>query len=215
MLSGEDHRLYVEWTEFFRTPFEEEIFLHYDLYELSHRHREEHDRAASCTLWPSPPYRTPMWFEIARRRCPQRYLEIGSGLGYTAAVMATTGGPNCHVDAIEIDPVHCEIAKGELMVRALADRVSVHTGDWRNVILNLCEPYDIIFADAGAISSRQIENLSHGETIWVDKERFARSIQKLVLSYTDHGQRIDEAAIQDIRNRYVSAVRDALVSSRG
>jgi len=77
----------------------------------------------------------------------RRYLEVGCGLGYTAALMAEAGGAGSRVDTIERVHEHADIAETELSSRGLADRVRVLRGEATVVLAVLKEPYDLVFMD--------------------------------------------------------------------
>jgi predicted O-methyltransferase YrrM len=47
---------------------------------------------------------------LAKAYKPERVLELGTALGYTACCLAASG-ENCIVDTIEADPEHVKIAK--------------------------------------------------------------------------------------------------------
>ena len=146
-----NEHIYAEWHQ----PLLEELFghesdLHHDLYEMTHSHRREHNGGTdegACIAWPSPPYRAPVWRIVADAIGATRFLEVGTGLGYTAALMADAGGPGCWVDTIENDPLHAEIAGSELSRRGLDGRVRVLLGDAAEVVADLTVPYDVVFLD--------------------------------------------------------------------
>jgi protein-L-isoaspartate O-methyltransferase len=146
-----DEDIYATW----HRPLLEDIFghemdLHYDLYEKTHAHRREHNGGQDqgpCVAWPSPPYRAPIWRIVTEVIGATRYLEVGTALGYCAALIVDAGGPDCQVDTIESDPLHADIAEAELSRRGLGDRVNVIRGDEADVLASLTEPYDVIFLD--------------------------------------------------------------------
>ena len=148
-----DNRVYAAWVP----PLLENVFgdrtnLHHDLYELTHLHRREHNGGIDdgpCTAWPSPPYRAPVWRLIVEKIGAKRFLEVGTAMGYTAALMADAGGLGCQVDTIEIDPDHADQAEAELGRRGLLDRVHVLRGDTVRILPMLTVPYDVVFADGG------------------------------------------------------------------
>ena len=148
-----DGQTYVRW----HLPLLEQLFgdtldFHWDLYEITHLHRVEHNGGEGdgpCTAWPSPPYRAPVWQTIAERIGARRFLEVGTALGYTAALMADAGGPSSHVDTIEIDPTHADRAEAELGRQGLLDRVRILRGDATDILQTLDEPYDVVFSDGG------------------------------------------------------------------
>ncbi|MGH2404435.1 MAG: O-methyltransferase [bacterium] len=77
-----------------------------------------------------------------------RFLEVGCGLGYTAALMADAGGRGADVDTIESVPEHADLAEAEFSRRGLADRIRVLRGEAREILPTLAGPYDVIFLDA-------------------------------------------------------------------
>lgn len=148
-----NEEVYAAW----HRPLLEDIFGHemdlrFDLYDQTHAHRREHnggDGEGPCTAWPSPPYRAPIWRIVADIVGTKRFLEVGTALGYCAALMADAGGPDCRVDTIEADPSHADIAEAELSKCGLGDRVRVLRGDQADVLASLDGPYDIVFLDGG------------------------------------------------------------------
>lgn len=129
-----------------RDIYGEKLSPHVDLYEASNAHRQEHGES-ECSVYPSSPASAPMWPMLVALVGASRFLEVGCGLGYTAAVMAEAGGPGSHVDTIERVPLHADLAERELSSKGLADRVSVLRGEAREVLAKLAEPYDLVFVD--------------------------------------------------------------------
>lgn len=120
---------------------------HLDLYERSNAHRIEHGEAV-CTVYPSSPASAPMWSLLANMVRARRFLEVGCGLGYTAALMAEAGGPESRVETIENVSLHADLAEQALSDRGLSDRVRVLRGEAIDIIPLLADPYDIVFIDA-------------------------------------------------------------------
>jgi protein-L-isoaspartate O-methyltransferase len=159
-----NEEVYAAW----RRPLLEDMFgdemdLHYDLYEQTHSHRREHNGGQDqgpCIAWPSPPYRAPTWRIVAEVTEATKFLEVGTALGYCAALMADAGGPNCRVDTIESYTSHADIAEAELTRRGLGDRVQVLRGDEADVLASLTGPYDVVFLDGGRSDVRhQVDRL--------------------------------------------------------
>jgi len=86
---------------------------------------------------------------------PQRILEIGTGGGYSATVMATVC-PKSTILTVEKDPRAVRRASSNFDEADLSHRVSILQGDGRKVISDLTEkrnkkelkPFDFIFIDA-------------------------------------------------------------------
>ena len=74
----------------------------------------------------SQPYMVARMTELLRVTAGERVLEIGTGSGYQAAVLAEVG---CRVTSIEREPGLAEDAADRLAALGYADRVEVRTGD--------------------------------------------------------------------------------------
>jgi SAM-dependent methyltransferase len=165
-VDSSDKEIYARWhAPLLERPFGDTIDLHHDLYELTHMHRREHNCGEDdgpCSAWPSPPYLAPVWRMIADRVAATRFLEVGTGLGYTAALMADAGGPRSRVDTIEIDPDHADLAEAELGKRGLSGKIRIIRGDAKDILQSLDEPYDVVFSDGGAKTgiSRELRRLT-------------------------------------------------------
>jgi predicted O-methyltransferase YrrM len=119
--------------------------VHLDLYQLSHKHRRKHGR--SCEMFPSDPLQATLWSVFASLTHARRILEVGCGHGYTAAVMASAAGPECHVDTIEGDFDHVKLAEQAFQERGISDRISVLQGRGKTILPKLKRKYDVIFLD--------------------------------------------------------------------
>lgn len=86
---------------------------------------------------------------ISAEAQPERILELGTGLGYTACCLAY-GSPAATVDTIEADPDHASLAQDQIAGVDLADRITVHTGDFEQILARLPEAYDLVFFDGFA-----------------------------------------------------------------
>src|SRR5213080_1452305 len=118
---------------------------HLDLYRLSNQHRSRHGR--DCDMYPSDPLQAPLWRVVATLTHARRILEVGCGHGYTAAVMASAAGPDCHVDTIEASPQHAALAEQAFQERDLSRRISVLHGRGQNILPRLKGRYDVVFLD--------------------------------------------------------------------
>ena len=77
---------------------------------------------------------------------PERILEIGTGIGYSACFMAVHSDSVRRIDTIENFPPRIDKAK-EVFRLLDSDRVRLIEGDAAEVIGNLEGPYDLIFLD--------------------------------------------------------------------
>lgn len=124
-----------------------QVTLHYDLYEKSQAHREAHGE--TCGVHPSSPEDAPVWSFLAEAVGARRFLEVGCGLGYSAALMAEAAGEDGRVDTIEASALHADLAEEEMAQRGLDARVRVLRGEARDLLPQLMETYDVVFVDAG------------------------------------------------------------------
>lgn len=93
----------------------------------------------------------PALIRVSARSNPLRILELGTALGYTARCLAI-GCAAATVDTIEGDPEHARLAKEQIESAGLADRITVHTGDFEDVLTQLSGTYDLAFFDGFAPS---------------------------------------------------------------
>jgi len=73
---------------------------------------------------------------IAAAVAAKRVLELGCALGYTALWFAH-GAKDATIDTIEFDPVHARLARENFAALGVANRVSVHQGDFAEVLPGL------------------------------------------------------------------------------
>lgn len=79
---------------------------------------------------------------------PERVLEAGTAIGYSACVIARAMGSSGIVDTIEIDEEMAEAARKNIETMGLGSRIRVLQGDALEVMECLSTPYDLIFLDA-------------------------------------------------------------------
>jgi predicted O-methyltransferase YrrM len=83
---------------------------------------------------------------IAAAVAPRRVLELGCALGYTALWFAH-GAKAAKIDTIERDAEHVRLARENFSAFGVADRVTVHQGDFAGVLPKLAAGYDLAFFD--------------------------------------------------------------------
>ncbi len=129
-----------------RRVYGDALELHRNLYEESIRHRERHGQI--CTVHPHSLTAAPIWPLLTAIARARRYLEVGCGLGYTAALMAESGGPRAQVDTIEKVTEHAALAEEAFGRSQLASRVRILRGEAVHLLPALKDPYDIVFVDS-------------------------------------------------------------------
>ena len=95
---------------------------------------------------------------LARREGAARILELGTAIGYTAAVLASAT-PTTRVETIERDPEHVALARANMADADLAERVTVHAGDFATVLPQLDGLFDLVFFDGLGPTSALIDGL--------------------------------------------------------
>ncbi|MEO8243247.1 MAG: class I SAM-dependent methyltransferase [bacterium] len=110
----------------------------------------------------------PALTQVAARSGAVRMLELGTALGYTACCLAAAR-PDARVDTIEGDPLRAGLARDNIAVAGLADRVTVHQGDFMAVLARLTAGYGLVFFDGYApdlsMLNAIIDRLSPGGTL--------------------------------------------------
>ena len=98
-------------------------------------------------MFPSDPLQAPRWAFIASLTHASRALEVGCGHGYSTAIIASATGPKCHVDTVEGDLGHADLAEQAFRERGLSKRIRVLRGRGKNILPRLKGHYDIVFLD--------------------------------------------------------------------
>ena len=83
---------------------------------------------------------------IAIRR-PQRILEVGTAIGYSALLMCQAMPENCQIVTIENDPDRAARAR-QNFARAGEERIFLMEGDANEILPGLTGPFDFVFMDA-------------------------------------------------------------------
>ncbi len=79
---------------------------------------------------------------------PERILEVGTAVGFSAVLMAQYAPAPCSILSIENDPVRMQEAQKNIREAGFADRIALRLGDAGDVLPELEGPYDLIFMDA-------------------------------------------------------------------
>ena len=84
----------------------------------------------------------------------RRAVELGTLAGYSAIRLARALGPEGHLWSVELEPHHAEVARKNLALAGVADRVSVLLGKGADVLPTIEEhgPFDAVFIDADKAS---------------------------------------------------------------
>jgi predicted O-methyltransferase YrrM len=85
---------------------------------------------------------------LARITGARRILEVGTLGGYSTIWLARGLAPGGHLDTLEVDPKHAEVARANLARAGLAGVAEVHLGPATETLPTLTGPYDLVFIDA-------------------------------------------------------------------
>lgn len=119
--------------------------------EATDTHRNQH------RCWAYPYADGSVLGAVAAALQPRHVLELGAALGYTACWWASGGA---QVDTIEGDLVHVHLARENIEQAAAAGTVTVHEGDFADVMATLGGPYDLVFFDGYEPPETLLEQMS-------------------------------------------------------
>ncbi len=85
---------------------------------------------------------------LVRLLKPQHILEIGSGIGFSAILMAHYAPNGCAVTTVEIDEKRAAVARENIEALGFAGRINLIEEDAANALPKLNGAYDLIFMDA-------------------------------------------------------------------
>ncbi|KYH29970.1 MULTISPECIES: O-methyltransferase [Clostridium] len=80
---------------------------------------------------------------------PQKILELGTAIGYSAILMSIASNNKSKITTIERDKKMIDIAKSNIIKYNFQDKINILEGDCLEVLSNLDDKYDMIFMDAG------------------------------------------------------------------
>ena len=126
-----------------------------DLFDRSLLHQTEH--GDGCTVFPTP--QAPLWAMIVAALSITRVLEIGCGIGYQTACLASAT-PDVLVETIENDPLHADLAQAEFEQLGLSSRITVLRGDAESFLPALDGPYGLVMEDGGIDYDRWLPDLT-------------------------------------------------------
>lgn len=79
---------------------------------------------------------------------PERILEIGAAVGFSALLMSEYAGNGCRIDTIENYEKRIQKAEKNIKRAGKEEQIHLLKGDAMEILKTLEEPYDMIFVDA-------------------------------------------------------------------
>lgn len=86
--------------------------------------------------------------KILEDKKPDRILEIGTAVGYSAIRFSKYLSDNGYIDTIERDEERISEAKQNIKNLNLEEKIHIYEGDALEVLPTLTGPYDVVFIDA-------------------------------------------------------------------
>ena len=86
--------------------------------------------------------------KILEDKKPDRILEIGTAVGYSAISFSKYLSDNGYIDTIERDEERISEAKQNIKDLNLEEKIHIYEGDALEVLPTLTGPYDVVFIDA-------------------------------------------------------------------
>lgn len=86
--------------------------------------------------------------KILEDKKPDRILEIGTAVGYSAIRFSKYLSDNGYIDTIERDEERISEAKQNIKDLNLEEKIHIYKGDALEVLPTLTGPYDVVFIDA-------------------------------------------------------------------
>jgi predicted O-methyltransferase YrrM len=147
-----------------------------------------------------------------------RVLEIGTLAGYSTICLARGAGPDGRVVTLEYQPHHAEVARANLAMAGVGDRVEIIVGAALDTLPTLAargERFDMFFIDADkennvAYVQWAIDLATPGAVIVIDniarsgrvldpapEDRQARAVKDMFTMMGEH-PRLDTAAVQTV-----------------
>ena len=86
--------------------------------------------------------------KILEDKKPDRILEIGTAVGYSAIRFSKYLSDNGYIDTIERDEERISEAKQNIKDLNLEEKIHIYEGDALEILPTLTGPYDVVFIDA-------------------------------------------------------------------
>jgi predicted O-methyltransferase YrrM len=86
--------------------------------------------------------------EYLEKSKPNKILEIGTAVGYSASQFVRFSGEQVKVDTIELDEERAKIAIENIKNIGISENINVMIGNAVDILPSLTGPYDVVFIDA-------------------------------------------------------------------
>ena len=129
---------------------------------------------------------------------PEKILEAGTAVGFSAILMAKSGRRDSHITTIENYEVRIPVAKANIKRAGLEDRITLLEGDAVKIMGELTGPFDMIFIDSA-------------------KGQYINMVADAIRLLSPGGLLISDNVLQDgdvLESRYAVKRRDRTIHAR-
>ena len=129
---------------------------------------------------------------------PERILEIGAAVGFSALLMSEYAGNGCRIDTIENYEKRIQKAEENIKRAGKEEQIHLLKGDAMEILKTLEEPYDMIFVDAA-------------------KAQYSAYFPEVMRLLNKDGMLISDNVLQDggiMESRFAVERRDRTIHSR-
>ncbi|MGN1246623.1 MAG: O-methyltransferase [Muribaculaceae bacterium] len=151
---------------------------------------------------------------------PQHILELGTFTGYSALCLAEgLAGDDCRLDTIEIDDELEDFIRSHFDASPLAQRITLHIGDAREVLPSINGDFDLVFIDANKREYCEyydmvFDRVTHGGFIIADNTLWDGKVVdwgKKLDAQTEGILRFNDMVAADVRvEKVILPIRDGL-----
>ena len=142
--------------------------------------------------------------KILKEQKPNKMLEIGTAIGYSAICFSEYLQPDGIIDTIERDVERVKEAKENIKSADVEDRIRIYEGDAVEILPTFTQKYDVIFIDAAKgkypfFLSEALRMSHNGTVIIADNVLYKGYVMS---DYNKHKQR---TAVRNLRE-YISEI---------
>ena len=145
--------------------------------------------------------------KILREVQPNRILEIGTAVGYSAICFSEYLQQNGKIDTIERDAERAHEAKENIKKAEVEEKIHIYEGDAVEILPTLTDKYDVIFIDAATgkypFFLSQALRMSHEGSIMIADNVLYKGY--VMSDYNKHKQR---TAVRNLRE-YIAEVTNS------